>query len=413
MEWTGGDMGKGPGGCMKLRLLNEYINKLDENDIILFSYSYDVVFLSGENEILEKYNIFDKNIVIAAEKYCWPDKSVANKFDNTDSIYKYINIGGFIGDVKSIKSLIFGNYMDNDDDQLLIHNNYFKNKNEIAIDYYCNIFQTSNDDIINEIKIENNRIKNIMYKTNPCHFHGNGNKIVKLNFNNLCNYLLYQNDKIYQYIGIKNCKQENKSIYIFIYIEHDNYCIDRIIHNLYEIDYDKSNILIHFNFRNPNYKKYKEITEYKKVIYTYSDQLNAREESLKNCNDMKFDYYLNYDICCDITNNNIIKDLIKYDKNIICPLLKVNGKYYSNFWGLMNKDYYYSRSFNYFDIINYKSKGCWNCCYINFMYLIKGNIIKDIIHFYKGTQDIDINFCKNLINNNYFMYVVNEEVYGY
>ena len=115
---------------------------------------------------------------------------LTNNFDNTDSIYKFINSGGFIGDVKSIKTLIKGDYKDSDDDQLLIHNNYFDNKDIIGIDYYCSIFQTSNDDIINEIKINNNRITNIKYKTNPCHFHGNGDKMVKVNFNNLYNYLL-------------------------------------------------------------------------------------------------------------------------------------------------------------------------------------------------------------------------------
>ena len=34
------EVSKGPGGCMKLRLLNEYIQNLNENEIILVMMLY-------------------------------------------------------------------------------------------------------------------------------------------------------------------------------------------------------------------------------------------------------------------------------------------------------------------------------------------------------------------------------------
>ena len=51
-EWMGGDMKNGRGGGMKLNLLKKELKEYDKDDIILFTDSYDVIFLSDSNEII-------------------------------------------------------------------------------------------------------------------------------------------------------------------------------------------------------------------------------------------------------------------------------------------------------------------------------------------------------------------------
>ena len=61
-------MRNGRGGGMKLNLLKKELIDYDKDDIILFTDSYDVIFLSDSNEIIEKYKKFEKQLIFAGEK---------------------------------------------------------------------------------------------------------------------------------------------------------------------------------------------------------------------------------------------------------------------------------------------------------------------------------------------------------
>jgi hypothetical protein len=77
-EWLGGDMANGPGGGFKINLLRKGLEKYkDEKDLILmFTDSYDVVFASGKDEILQKFKNTQSNMLISSEDFCWPDQSL-------------------------------------------------------------------------------------------------------------------------------------------------------------------------------------------------------------------------------------------------------------------------------------------------------------------------------------------------
>ena len=64
-------------------------------------------------------------MLFSAEKACWPDVNMKLHF-NSDSPYRYLNSGGFMGNVKSIKMLINCEFADTYDDQLLMQKNYVK-----------------------------------------------------------------------------------------------------------------------------------------------------------------------------------------------------------------------------------------------------------------------------------------------
>jgi GR25 family glycosyltransferase involved in LPS biosynthesis len=409
-KWTGGDMKNGPGGGMKLNLLKEELKDYNDEDIILFSDSYDVIFISNEEEIYEKYLSFNTNMLFSAEKACWPDINMSIHF-NSDSPYKYLNSGGFIGNVKSINKLISGTFEDTYDDQLLIQKNYVKYKDilNIKLDTKCIIFQTSSNDI--DILYNENRIKNNIFNTKPCHYHGNGGILTKIRHNNICNYLLMEWNPIYDYISPKININYDKVVYIFINIYYNNL---QFYDYLKKLKYPKENLIVHIN-TSQKINKFENI--FKNLIITNTSEVIAREISFNKCIENNCDYYLNYDNYCIITNELLIEELIKYDKNIVSPLLTRKGLLFSNFWGDIDDGGWYNKSFNYMDIIYNNHIGCWNVPYINNIYLIKAHILNNIIKYYSINYDYnrgyDMAFCENLRRNNYYMYICNENYYGY
>ncbi|TMW39265.1 hypothetical protein DOY81_015654, partial [Sarcophaga bullata] len=79
-EWKGGDM-EGPGGGFKINLLRQALEPLkDEQDtIVLFTDSYDVVFTTGLTEIVQKFKESNAKLLFSAEKFCWPDQSLSSQ----------------------------------------------------------------------------------------------------------------------------------------------------------------------------------------------------------------------------------------------------------------------------------------------------------------------------------------------
>ena len=65
----------GPGEGMKLNLLKKELRKHLNDEIILFTDSYDVIFLSDEKEII-KLHRFNCDLIFFLEKECWPDKDM-------------------------------------------------------------------------------------------------------------------------------------------------------------------------------------------------------------------------------------------------------------------------------------------------------------------------------------------------
>lgn len=413
-EWRGGNMSSGPGGGMKLNLLKKELENYQNDETILFSDSYDVIFLSGEKEIMEKYNEYNSEIVFSGEKKCWPDESMKTKFTG-EGPYKYINSGGFIGKVDTIRKLIDVDFEDTYDDQYLIHSRYESLKKYILIDEECKIFQTSSNDTNDlEIIYQTNRLKNNVYNTFPCHYHGNGNKNTKVKHNNFCNYLTKIWNPNYGYRMPRN--YDNKgSIYLFIYDKYENN-LDIFFRNIEKLSYPKNKIYIKI-FTN-NTIKYEFSKEYISVDFKNykSDEKNIRDESIKECCKLGYDYYLNIDTICMISEKNTIHELMSYDKCIVAPLLRLRDNNWSNFWGDINENGWYKESFNYFNILEYREKGCWNVPYINNMYLIQKNTIESIQDFYslnyQSERGCDMAFCENCYSNNIYLHICNEEKYG-
>ena len=191
---------------LKDSLLSDYLEEINSDELILFTDGYDAVFLTGENEMIDKYRRFNKDLVFSTETNCWPDKNLAPLYPETDSPYKYLNSGGFLGKAGLIKELLNDSSYRSDkferSNQYLWAQVFLKNQNLIGMDTYCDIFCSFSPEVgaahlpkeqdnnyyeyytfmrkwfQDNFLIENARIFNRTTKTWPCHAHFNGDSKV-------------------------------------------------------------------------------------------------------------------------------------------------------------------------------------------------------------------------------------------
>lgn len=99
------------------------------------------------NEIVKKFKSSNARVIFSAEKYCWPDKSLAIKYPNNNfGGEPYLNSGGFIGYASDIYEIITSSkILNTDDDQLFFTkvylNSKLREKHQIQLDHNSNIFQ--------------------------------------------------------------------------------------------------------------------------------------------------------------------------------------------------------------------------------------------------------------------------------
>ncbi len=131
-EWNGGEAENGVlktfGGGQKINLLKKELKTwLDlKNHIVMFTDSYDVILLQNPQEIIRKFREFERTIVFSAEKTCWPDQSLVDEYPQSETEYRFLNSGGFIGYANEIYELIKDPIDDKDDDQLYYTQKYLK-----------------------------------------------------------------------------------------------------------------------------------------------------------------------------------------------------------------------------------------------------------------------------------------------
>ena len=207
IEWSGGNMSY-PGGGQKINLLKNYIKDLPDHDIVFFCDGYDVFVTSSIEEIVGRYlemmsETFEYNVVFAAENACWPDKNIGqdmisrniqNNFYNTETSYKYLNSGIFIGRVKELRKILEGDIENSDDDQLFYQRKYISGCN-IRLDFNSYIFQCYDEDVY--------KLDELIYnpKTNSfnCVYHGNGGQNAKKHFDQLYNTFYGTSNRIILY----------------------------------------------------------------------------------------------------------------------------------------------------------------------------------------------------------------------
>jgi hypothetical protein len=174
--WHGGDMNY-PGGGQKINLVKQAINDLPDTDIVLFVDGYDVFINETADTIRKRFIEMRGDVVVATEKTCWPDKSLANLFSESHTDYKYPNSGLYIGYVSALKKLFEKSIEDKEDDQLYLQKQILKSKLDdanIVLDYENYLFQCLADSFSDVQINKSKQLVNTNTRCCPCIVHANG-----------------------------------------------------------------------------------------------------------------------------------------------------------------------------------------------------------------------------------------------
>ena len=384
--------------CHTITDIEDDIKQLEKSEVFnneLFIYidPLHCVAMTGINEIIDKFLLFNKKIIFGVQKHSTNDMNIYNYGE----YYKYIDQNTFIGYRKDLLT-----YFKISKENRI---KYIKDRDDIGFDSNCHLFfnlklnlQDFNVDVVKSRLV--NRVKENL----PCFIISNDNVIDNNIFNNITNYIPLNFRGSYGYNTQNNLKRDldNKKIIITIFVDN----IELTLNSLDNIKYPDKNItiLLYVNNKNIDEKYIKKIkNKFKNVeVKKYTDK-NNEIESINKFNNST-DYLLYIDGNVKITNKNILIELIKLNKNVVAPLMFNNNN--PNFNMILN------RSSNdilpdYNNILYKQTTGCWNVPYINKIALIKTDILDKI----KLKYIFDLN--GKIDNNNLiFTYLDNQDKYG-
>uniref|UniRef100_A0A6Q2YB16 procollagen-lysine 5-dioxygenase n=1 Tax=Esox lucius TaxID=8010 RepID=A0A6Q2YB16_ESOLU len=434
-QWKGGDVARTVGGGQKVRWLKkELIKYSDKQDmVILFVDSYDVIMASGPDELLSKFSRLGHRVVFSAEGFCWPDQKLAPKYPPVHTGKRYLNSGGFIGFAPEVSAIVQQwKQKDNDDDQLFYTKIYLDKAQRVKLS--SRIFQNLSG-VIEEVvlKFEKARVRarNVAFDTLPVVIHGNGPTKLQLNY--LGNYvptawthetgcgicddnLLYL-DKI--------SDEEMPLVYVAVFIVQPTPFLEEFLERLTTFNYPTSrirlfihnNVVYHEQHIQRFWEKHRSLFPEARLVGPEENLQQDQARTMAACKkDKDCDYYFSIDADVAIVNPDVLRILIEENKSVIAPMLSRHGKLWSNFWGALSPEGFYSRSEDYIDIVQGKRVGLWNVPYITQVYMIKGSVLRgrlsQVSLFSQDGMDPDMVFCRAVRDQGVFMFVSNRDEFG-
>ncbi|XP_041842108.1 multifunctional procollagen lysine hydroxylase and glycosyltransferase LH3 isoform X2 [Melanotaenia boesemani] len=442
-DWKGGDVARTVGGGQKVRWLKKELLKHSDNKdlVIMFVDSYDVIFASGPEELLFKFFRTGHSVVFSAEGFCWPDQRLASKYPVVHSGKRYLNSGGFIGFASDLSAIVQQwKYKDNDDDQLFYTKIYLdktqRTKFNMTLDHGSLIFQNLNgaiDEVVLKFEKAKVRVRNVAYDTLPVIIHGNGPTKLQLNY--LGNYVptawTYENgcgtcdDDLLFFNNVQD--EDMPLVYVAVFIEHATPFMEEFLDRLTTLNYPMArirlfihnNVVYHERHIQRFWVRHKSLFP-NTVLVGPEENLQedkARTMAVEACKkDPDCDYYFSIDSDVALTNPDTLRILIEENKSVIAPMLSKHGKLWSNFWGALSPEGYYSRSEDYIEIVQGKRVGLWNVPYLTQVYLIKGSLLRSKLSqvslYVGGGMDPDMVFCRSIRDQGVFMFVSNRDEFG-
>ncbi|XP_067301470.1 multifunctional procollagen lysine hydroxylase and glycosyltransferase LH3 [Pseudorasbora parva] len=442
-KWKGGDVARTVGGGQKVRWLKKELEKHKDkqNTVIMFVDSYDVILASGPEELLRKFSRLSHRVVFSAEGFCWPDQRLASKYPAVHHGKRYLNSGGFIGFAPEIHAIVQQwKYKDNDDDQLFYTRIYLdkeqRRKFNITLDHKSHIFQNLNGAIEEVVlKFEKSRVRarNVVYDTLPVVIHGNGPTKLQLNY--LGNYV--PTAWTYEH-GCGNCDddvldlshlsdEEMPLVHIAVFIEQPTPFLEEFLERLATLNYPHTrlrlfihnNVVYHEQHIERFWTRHRSLFPAARIVGPEENlrQDQARTMAVEACRkDVSCDYFFSIDCDVALTNPDVLRILIEENKGVIAPMLSRHGKLWSNFWGALSPEGFYSRSEDYIDIVQSKRVGLWNVPYITQVYLIRGETLRthlaEVSLYQQEGMDPDMIFCKSVREQGVFMFVSNRDEFG-
>lgn len=408
---------------------------------MLFVDSYDVILAAGPEELLWKFWGLGHRVVFSAEGFCWPDQRLAPKYPPVHTGKRYLNSGGFMGYASDLSALVQQwKHKDNDDDQLFYTKIYLdksqRAKYNMTLDHRSRIFQNLNgalEEVVLKFEKARVRARNVAYDTLPVVIHGNGPTKLQLNY--LGNYVptAWTHET-----GCTICDDDLTLlnditddglplVYLSVFIEQPSPFLEEFLERLTTFNYPTSrmklflhnNVVHHEQHVQRFWERHRSLFPGARLVGPEENlqQDQARTMAVEACKqDSACDYYLSMDSDVALINPDIIRILIEENKPVIAPMLSRHGKLWSNFWGALSPEGFYSRSEDYIDIVQGKRIGVWNAPYITQVYLVRGEVLrsrlKQVSLYQQDGMDPDMVFCRAVRDQGVFMFVSNRDEFG-
>ncbi|XP_055605130.1 procollagen-lysine,2-oxoglutarate 5-dioxygenase [Uranotaenia lowii] len=433
--WRGGDM-KRLGGGYKINLVREALKpyKGDDDRIVLFTDSYDVLFLASLDKIIERFETFKASVLFGSEGFCWPDEALKGKYPKLEGRgTRFLNSGLFMGYASKVYQMLKTPVKDHDDDQLYYTKVYLNEKLReelnIKLDHTAALFQNLNgaeEQVLMALDPDTKEayLKNTEYSTTPLVIHGNGPS--KLTLNGYANYLagaFVDGDCKTVKEDLLELDEDNlPTVFLALFVEKATPFFGEWLEKIPLLNYpkDKIDVFIHNNVEYHK-KKIDQFIEQHKDNYRsmrmvdYNDdfeELAGRSLAVKQCRTKNCDYLFVVDSDGHIDSPDTLRKLIISNRNVISPVLTRPEKVWSNFWGALSSQGFYARSSDYMDIVSRKILGLWNVPFISTIYLVKKSVLPQINYELQNT-DPDMALCWHMRANGIFMHVINTEQFGH
>jgi len=164
------------GGFPKIEFVREFVKDIEPDTIVMFMDAYDTFVNDTMETVLERYKGFNADIVIGAERFLWPDWDYGKEYPESETPYRYLNSGQYIGTAGAIKKFLEkGSIAEDLDDQAFFHEKFLKGDSNVALDYEAYIFQNSEA----TVQRVGGQIFNSLTGCYPCTYHGNGGQFDK------------------------------------------------------------------------------------------------------------------------------------------------------------------------------------------------------------------------------------------
>ena len=183
-EWSG--------YCDKIDAMKTAIQTLNDTDIVGFIDAYDVLINADSETILKRFLEFNTQIVFGSEIACYPSKHFdkhneynkeIDKSEKQNTEHKYLNAGGYMGYVKSIREMlhwkseetIYNICLDGTDQSYFMEYLFSNtNQNHICLNTEANFVLNLHNVNWNDLEFRDGYLYNNILKNRPCFIHFNG-----------------------------------------------------------------------------------------------------------------------------------------------------------------------------------------------------------------------------------------------
>ncbi|CAL4066713.1 unnamed protein product, partial [Meganyctiphanes norvegica] len=423
----------------QLDLLREELNayKDDKDKLVLYTTSQSAVLSAGPSRLVEEFQRFETNVLISADGFCWPDRTLEPEYPKVERGKRYLNSEGLFGRASILQELLASD-PDAKSLQVLLTAAFIKETSRkqygIKVDHMSHVFQNLNGatgDVELRFAGREAYIQNTLYNTVPIIINGNAHTNTVLN--TFSSYLAQS----WNPEGCKACWENMKSlekvddkdlpsVTIGVFIEKETPFFEEFLMKIEGLKYPASKIDLfihntveyHAELVNGWIESIKDDYASVKQIPLEDNvkEWHARNSAIDYCLEKSCDYLLVVDSEAHLNNPFVLKLLIEQNRDLVAPMLSRPYKAWSNFWGAITSDGFYARSMDYMDIVQNTRRGLWNVPYINSCYLMAKSVFenkKTRPSYINKLQEPDMAFAENLREKGVFMYVSNRVDFGH